>query len=68
MKNLTKMTNRDLVRRLGHLLGPILLLMPFLMGGGFFVISNILKKKIQLQIFYIGRGLLISEIRGIDRK
>ena len=68
VKNLTKTTNRDLVRCLGHLLGPAFLLMPFSMGGGFFVTSNIFKKIIQLQFFCIGRGSLISEIRGIDRK
>ena len=33
------------MRRLGRLLGPILLPMPFSKGGGFFVIGNIFKKK-----------------------
>ena len=62
------MTNRDLVRHLGRLLGPILLLMPFSMGKGYFVIGSILKKVIQSRFFYVGRGFSISEIRGMDRK
>ena len=67
MKNLPKTTNRDLVRRLGHLLGPIILLMPFSMGGGFFVIGNILKKNHSVTNFLHWKRFFISKIRGIDK-
>ena len=40
MKNLSFTTNRSLLRHLGRLLGPILPLMPFPMGGSFLVVGK----------------------------